>query len=199
MHIATLEAPLSGMTVHPSRAVQVDSKLAQVALWNQKKALTKVPAKYSDFSDVFSAEETLILPEQTELNEHAIKVVDGKQPSYGLIYSLGPVQLETLKTYIKTHLKTRFIWHSKSPAGTPILFDQKPDSIFCLCVDYWGLNNLTIKNQYLLPLIGELLNRLRRAKRFTQLDLTSAYHLMRIREGNKWKTGFRTRYGYFKY
>ena len=101
-----------------------------------------------------------MLPEQTELNEHTIELVDGKQPPYGPIYSLKPVELETLKTYIETHLKTGFILSSKSPAGAPILFDKKPDGSFCLCVDYQGFNNLTIKNQYPLPLIGELLDRL---------------------------------------
>ena len=91
---------------------------------------------------------------------------DGKQPPYGPIYNLGPEQLEILKTYIKTHLKIGFIWSSKSPASTPILFNKKPDGSFRLCVDYRGLNNLTIKNQYLLPPIGESLNRLGQTKRF---------------------------------
>ena len=140
-----------------------------------------------------------MLPEQTKLNEHAIKLEEGKQPFYGSIYSLGPVELETLKTYIKTHLKTGFIQPSKSPAGAPILFDKKPDGSLWLCVNYQDLNNLTIKNRYPLPLIGESLDRLGRAKRFTQLDLTSAYHQMRIQKGNEWKTAFRIRYGHFKY
>ncbi len=109
------------------------------------------------------------------------------------------MELETLKTYIETHLKTGFIRPSKSPAGAPILFDKKPDGNLRLCVDYRGLNNLTIKNRYLLPLIGESLDRLGRAKRFTKLDLTSAYHRMRIREGDEWKAAFRARYGHFEY
>ena len=58
---------------------------------------------------------------------------------------------------------------------------------------------MTIKNWYPLSLIGNFLNQLGCAKRFTQLDLTSAYHRMRIREGNEWKTAFRTRYGHFEY
>ena len=87
----------------------------------------------------------------------------------------------------------------KSPAGAPILFDKKPDGSLCLCVDYWGLNNITIKNRYPLPLVGESLDRLGRAKQFTQLDLTSAYHQMRIKEGDQWKIAFRTRYGHFEY
>ena len=68
------------------------------------------------------------LPENTGINKHAIELQDGKQPPYGPIYILGLVQLETLKTYIKIHLKTGFIQPSKSPAGAPIWFDKKPDS-----------------------------------------------------------------------
>ena len=74
---------------------------------------------------------------------------------------------ETLKTYIEANLASGFIKPSESPAGAPILFVQKKDDSLRLCVDYRGLNNLTIKNRYPLPLIGELLNRLCRAKLFT--------------------------------
>ncbi len=95
------------------------------------------------------------------------------------------MELETLKAYIETHLKTGFIRPSKSPTGTPIFFDKNPDGNLRLCVDYQGLKNLTIKNWYPLPLIGEALDCLGRAKQFTQLDFTSAYHQIRIREGDK--------------
>ena len=54
-------------------------------------------------------------------------------------------------------------------------------------------------NRYPLPLVGELLDRLGRDRRFTQLDLTSAYHRMRIREEDEWTTAFRTWYGHFEY
>ena len=70
------------------------------------------------------------LPENTGINEPAIKLEEGKQPPYRPIYSLKPVELETLKTYIKTHLKTGFIQSSKSPAGAFILFNKKPDGNF---------------------------------------------------------------------
>ena len=61
---------------------------------------------------------------------------DGKQPPYRKIYSLEPVELETLKTYIETHLKTGFIWPSQSLASASILFDKKLDGSFWLCVNY---------------------------------------------------------------
>ena len=86
------------------------------------------------------------------------------------------MKLEILKANIEIHLKTGFIRPSKFPAGAPILFNKKPDSNFRLCIDYQGLNNLIMKNWYFLPLIGKFLDRLGHAKRFTQLDLTSAYH-----------------------
>ena len=140
-----------------------------------------------------------MLPECIELNDHAIDLENGKQPPYRPIYSLDLVELETLKTYIETHWKTGFIQSSKSPTGALILFHKKSDSSLCLYIDYWSFNNFTIKNRYPLFLIGESLDQLGWAKRFTQLDLTSAYHQMRIKKGNKWKTAFWTRYSHFEY
>ena len=113
------------------------------------------------------AENAIELPENIGMNKHAIELEENKQLPFGPIYSLGPVELETLKTYIKTNLANGFIRPSKSPTGAPILFDQKPDGSLRLCVEYRGLNNITIKNQYLLPLIGKSLDRLGWAKQFT--------------------------------
>ncbi len=136
---------------------------AQIAVLQWDKAPTKIPAKYSNYADVFSLDLVIELSEKTGINEHAIKLIEGKQPPYGPIYALSPVELETLKTYIETYLKTGFIRLSKSPAGAPIFFNKKPDGNLCLCVNYRGLNNLTIKNWYPLSLISEFLDQLGRA------------------------------------
>ena len=141
--------------------------------------------KYSDYSNVFLAENAAELPENTGIIEHAIELEEGKQLPLSPIYSLRPVELETLKTYIKTNLANGFIQPSKSPARAFILFDRKPDRNLRLYVDYRGHNNITIKNQYPLPLIGILLDRLGQAKRFTQLDLTNAYYRIRICEDDE--------------
>ncbi len=103
----------------------------------------------------------------TGMNEYAIELIDGKQLPYGPSYAFNPIELETLKIYIKTYLKIGFIQSSKCLVGAPILFDKKPDSSLRLCVNYWGLNNLIIKNRYHFPLIGEALDWLSWAKRFT--------------------------------
>ncbi len=197
VHVAALELS-TAMPIHPSRVPQVlEGPILAALQWD--KASTEIPAEYSDYTDVFSSDLVMELLENTGINEHAIELIEGKQRPYAPVYALSPVELETLKTYIKTHLKTGFIRPSKSLTGAPILFDKKPDGSLRLCVNYRDLNNLTIKNRYPLPLIGESLDRLGRAKRFTQLDLTNAYHQMRIRKGDKWKTAFRTRYGHFEY
>ena len=107
------------------------------------------------------------LPEHTKINNHAIKLEESKQPPFESIYSQGLVELETLKTYIKANLANSFIQLFKSRIRAPILFNQKPDVSLCLYVDNWGLYNIIIKNQYLLPLIGESLNRISRARKFT--------------------------------
>ena len=68
-----------------------------------------------------------------------------------------------------------------------------------LCVDYRGLNSLTILNRYPLPRIDELLEKTRSSKWFTKLDLKNGYYLLRIAEGEEWKTAFRTEKGLFGY
>ncbi|KAH0609353.1 uncharacterized protein H6S33_012839 [Morchella sextelata] len=79
------------------------------------------------------------------------------------------------------------------------MFVKKSDGTLRLCVDYRGLNAITIKNQYPLPLLKETLAKLSRAKYYTKLDLCWGYNQIRIAEGDEWKTAFRTRYGHFEY
>jgi hypothetical protein len=102
-----------------------------------------------------------------------------------------------LKDYVKEMLDLGKIRPSKSPAGAPILFVPKPHGRgLWLCVDYRGLNRVTITNQYPLPLMNELRDRVAGLKIFTKIDLKAGYNLIRIKPGDEWKTTFRTRYGY---
>ena len=119
----------SKIMIHPARETQIALVLAKEVI---------VLAKYSDFADVFSKELAKRLPERTGINEHAIKLKNRKQPPYGPIYSLGPVKLKTLKTYIETNLANSFIWPLKSPASAPIVFVCKANGSLRLCVDYQG-------------------------------------------------------------
>src|SRR5437763_8392420 len=68
-----------------------------------------------------------------------------------------------------------------------------------LCVDYRGLNKITVKNRYPLPLMDEMRDRVYGSKIFTKIDLKAGYNLIKIKEGDEWKTAFRTHYGHFEY
>ncbi|CAJ0927572.1 unnamed protein product [Ranitomeya imitator] len=104
-----------------------------------------------------------------------------------------------MSQYIQENLARGFIRKSVSPAGAGFFFVQKKNGELRPCIDYRGLNAITVKNKYPLPLISELFDRLRGARVFTKLDLVGAYNLIRIREGDEWKTAFNTRDGHYEY
>ena len=156
------------------------------------------PSKYQDFSDVFDKVKAKTLLEHRPY-DCPIDLQLEKEPPWGLIYNLSPLELKALREYIEENLASGFIQHSRSPCGAPIFFVKKKDGSLHLVVDYRGLNKVTVRNRYALPLIPSLLERLNRAKYFTKLDLRGANNLVRIRPGDEWKTAFRTRYGHFEY
>jgi hypothetical protein len=157
-----------------------------------------LPSEYEEYSDVFSKVEADHLP-QHGVQDHAIDLDEGQQLPFGPIYNLSASELAVLREYLATNLEKGFIQPSVSPAGAPILFVKKKGGGLRLCVDYRALNRITIKNRYPLPLIGKALDRLSEAKVFTKLDIHAAYNAIRIREGDEWKTAFRTRYGHYEY
>ena len=79
------------------------------------------------------------------------------------------------------------------------MFVKRPDGKLRLVVDYRGLNVVTMKNRFPLPRIPEMLDRLHHAEVFTKIDLRNAYHLVRVKEGDEWKTASRCREGHFEY
>ena len=151
-----------------------------------------------EFADIFLNEKAGTLPILKE-GDHAIKIEEGKEPLYGPLYNLSQIELAELRRYLEDTLIKGWIYRLISLAGAPILFILKKDGGLRLYVDYRGLNTVTVKNRYLLPLITETLDRLCGSKKFTKLDLKDAYHRIRIKEGDEWKIAFRTRYGHFEY
>ena len=157
-----------------------------------------LPKAYHEYLDVFSKKEADTLPPHRPY-DHRIELEEGTQPPFGPIYKLSESELTALREYLEENLKKGFIRPSNSPAGAPILFVKKKDGSLRLCVDYRGLNRITKKDRYPLPLIDSLLDRMRKARYFTKIDLRGAYNLIRIIMGDEWKTAFRTRYGSFEY
>src|SRR6202789_4034912 len=115
------------------------------------------------------------------------------------MYSLSPSELEALRIFIDENLNNGFIRPPNSPHGAPILFVKKESGELRLCVDYRGLNRISKKDRYPLPLLSDLLDTPKKARCYTKIDLRHAYHLVRIADGEEWKTTFRTRYGSFEW
>ncbi len=168
VHIATFSVDLGG-EVHLLRK-------AQIAYLKVCEALIKVANEYDDLADIFSPKLTVELSKYTRINNHAIELVDDQQLPYSPIYSLGLMKLKILKIYIENNLANGFIRPSKTSAQTSILFNKQPDKSLWLCIDYQDFNNLTIKNQYPLLLVGESLNWLGQTQYFIQFNLTNTYH-----------------------
>uniref|UniRef100_A0A8C5P6V7 Gypsy retrotransposon integrase-like protein 1 n=1 Tax=Leptobrachium leishanense TaxID=445787 RepID=A0A8C5P6V7_9ANUR len=159
---------------------------------------TVLPEAYSSFSDVFDEKGVGVLPPRRPY-DCPIELLPGAPIPYGRLYPLSELELKVLKGYIQENLDKGFIRHSTSPAGAGIFFVEKKDGGLRPCVDYRELNRITIKNRYPLPLISELIERLQGATVYTKIDLKGAYNLVRVRQGDEWKTAFRSRYGHFEY
>jgi hypothetical protein len=162
---------------------------------------TLVPEEFhSDFRFMrtFSKQDSDKLP-PSRLYDHKIELEPGKRPGYGPLYGMSQNELLVLQKYLKENLSKGFIRVSSSEAASPVLFARKPGGGLRFCVDYRGLNAITRKNRYPIPLIEETLRQLGKAKWFSKFDVIAAFNKLRIAEGDEWKTAFRTRYGLFEY
>ena len=112
---------------------------------------------------------------------------------------LLPKELKTLREELARLIKLGHIVPSTSPYGAPVLFVAKKDGTLRMCIDYRGLNKISIKNRYPLPRIDEMIDRLTGANYFSIIDLCSGYHQIHISEEDTHKTAFRTRYGHYEF
>ncbi|SOV06852.1 uncharacterized protein UDID_17944 [Ustilago sp. UG-2017a] len=157
-----------------------------------------IPKPYQHLRDVFDEVEADKLPHHTEHDLH-LELIEGGKPPQGPLYLKGPKEMSELRKYLDENLEKGFIRPSKSPARSPVLFVPKKDGSLRLCMDYRGLNEITVKNRAPLPLIEEQLFLLRKARIYTKLDLRAAYNLIRIAKGDEWKTAFGTQLGLYEY
>ncbi|KAF8674998.1 hypothetical protein RHS04_06772 [Rhizoctonia solani] len=192
----TQEAPLidwsSGTVTFPD-LVQIASKEEA-----NPDPLADLPPQYHKFARVFGEEEFKVLPPHQEY-DIAIDLLPDAKLTPGPIYGMTDAESKALKQHIEEELATGKIRPSTSLAGAPVMFVKKADGSLWLVVDYRKLNDVTHKNVYLLPRQDNLMAKLQNAKLFTKLDLRWGYNNIRIKEGDEWKTAFRTKYGLFEY
>ena len=111
---------------------------------------------------------------------------------------MNPKEMEACKEFIDKNLKAGKIRRSQLPQASPFFFIQKKDRGLPPCQDYQYLNEHTIKNAYLLPLISTLIDKLRGAKYFSKMDVRWGYNNIRIKEGDEWKAAFTTPFGLYE-
>ena len=113
--------------------------------------------------------------------EHLISIKKDKDVLFRSIYPLSANELHVLHNYLDLSLIKGWIQYSKSSADASILFVLKKDSGLCLCVNYWGLNQITVQNRHSLSLIFKTLNRLAEIRRYIKLNLHNAYHYISVK------------------
>lgn len=128
-----------------------------------------------------------------------IPLMPGTLPVNKRLFRYSPREQEEIKQQVKELLEKDLIKPSSSPYGAPVLFVQKPDGSLRMCVDYRALNKVTVRNQFPIPRIDDLLDKLSKAKVFSSLDLASGYHQIRIAPEDQPKTAFKTPFGLYEF
>jgi Reverse transcriptase (RNA-dependent DNA polymerase)/RNase H-like domain found in reverse transcriptase len=157
-----------------------------------------VPTQYTQFTKVFSEEESHNFP-PVRIWDHAIELKPGAPATIpGKIYSLSQTEQEETHEFIKGHLKRGTIRPSKGPYAAPFFYIKKKDGKLRPVQDYRRLNEWTIHNRSPLPLIPQLVDRLRGCTLYTKFDIRWGYNNIRIKDGDQWKAAFITNEGLFE-
>ena len=122
----------------------------------------------------------------------------GFEPKSFKTYNLTQEEQSELDKFLKENLDKGYIKLSESPMASPFFFVKKKDGKLWPCQDYHYLNDWTIKNVYPLPLISEIMDKIKGAKYFTKFDVCWGYNNVQIRKEDKWKAAFKTNRGLFK-
>lgn len=162
-----------------------------------------LPNEIKNKSAIFVEDDDEYLPPHrsgdTKINLEKDEQGRDKEVPWGPLYGMSRDELLVLRKTLTDHLDKNWIRASSSSGGAPVLFAKKPGGGLRFCVDYRALNTITQKDRYPLPLIRETLRTISKATWITKVDVRAAFHKLRIREGDEWKTAFRTRFGSFEW
>ena len=174
----------------------ISTKLAQDAQQYQDKV--EVPKEYQKHWKVFSEEEAHQFPPSRPW-DHAIELREGAPKAINCkIIPTTAEEDEALQKFLKEQLEKGYIWKSKSPYALAFFFIKKKDGKLRPIQDYRKLNEYTIKNKYPLPLIPELIAKVKMANIFSKFDIRWGYNNVRIKEGDEHKAAFKTKYGLYE-
>jgi len=161
---------------------------------DHRKIEEMVPKKFLKWKKVFEKVESERMPTR-KIWDHAIDLKETFKPRKGKIYPLFKNEREEVQNFVEDQLRKGYIRPSKSPQTSPVFFVGKKNRSKRMVMDYRNLNSQTVKNNYPLLLITELIDNMGSKKVFTKMDLRWGFNNMRIKEGNEWKGAFITHIG----
>ena len=156
-----------------------------------------VPRRFLKWRKVFRKVESERMPIR-KVWDHTIDLKETFKLRKGRIYPLSKNKREEVQNFVEDQLRKRYIRPSKSPQMSPVFFVGKKNGSKRMVMDYCNLNDQTVKNNYLLPLITDLIDNMGSKKVFTKMDLRWGFNNMRIKEGDEWKGVFTTHMGSFE-
>jgi len=130
--------------------------------------------------------------------DHAIDLHGDFKASKVRVCPLSRDKKEEVQKFVNEHLKKGYTRPSKLPQTLPVFFVDKKDGEKHMVMDYRRLNKQTVKNNYPLLLITDLVDSMGNKRVFTKMDLQWDYNNVRIKKGDKWKVAFTTHVGSYK-
>ena len=185
--------------------MEVKKVVEEWEIWDEEEEVARleeevkklVPEKFHKWIKVFGKKQSEWMPIRKEW-DYAIEIKEGFVPRKGKVYLLSREEREEVREFIREQLRKEYIQLSKSSQMAPIFFVGKKDGKKWMVQDYWYLSEWTIKNNYLLLLISDVLENIGTKKVFTKMDLRWGYNNVRIKEEDEWKAAFTTLEGSFE-
>ena len=190
----TIDKQLQRESYHGPPEIRTTAVELAVAA-GQQKTKQPIPVEYQKFAALFSEEESRRFPPRRKC-DHAITFKQGVPDSINCkVYPMTQAEDAALNKFIDEQLEKGYIRPSQSPYTSPFFFIKKKDGTLRPVQDYRRINSWTVRNNYPLPLISDVVRDLGRAKLYSKLDVRQGYNNIRIKEGDEHKAAFKTRRG----